>query len=157
MTKPTIRPYTDDDDAGVAEVFFQAIQTGAKPHYSRAQRDAWSGAAPNTDRWRDRLQNHHGFVAVHSGDIVGFMTLTDVGLLDHAYVLPAFRRTGLAADLYCETIAKARVLGLTELHTEASRLARPFFERLGWEMVREQQVPVRGEVLTNFVMRVMLD
>ena len=41
----------------------------------------------------------------------------------------------------------------TELTTHASITARPFFEKRGYTVVREQQVERRGELLTNFVMR----
>ena len=36
--------------------------------------------------------------------------------------------------------------------THASITARPFFERRGWHVVKEQQVERRGVLLTNFVM-----
>lgn len=52
--------------------------------------------------------------------------------------------------------AKARELGATTLTTEASRMARPFFERQGWSVVAEQVVVIRGVRLTNYRMRKVL-
>ena len=49
------------------------------------------------------------------------------------------------ASALCDTLPAARI-------THASITARPFFERRGWHVVKEQQVERRGVLLTNFVM-----
>ena len=51
---------------------------------------------------------------------------------------------GVASAL-CDALPAARI-------THASITARPFFERRGWHVVKEQQVERRGVLLTNFVM-----
>ncbi|GAA3131215.1 hypothetical protein JOF29_007567 [Kribbella aluminosa] len=52
----------------------------------------------------------------------------------------------------------ARELGLSELHTHASRTARPVFERFGFEVRRaNDQNWIRGENLPNYDMRRTLD
>ena len=42
--------------------------------------------------------------------------------------------------------------GISRLYSEVSITARPFYERMGFKVVKEQQVEMRGQVLTNFVM-----
>ena len=51
---------------------------------------------------------------------------------------------------------EAVTLGLRRLHSEASHLARPFFERQGWSVVRAQSLERDGVSLTNFVMEKVL-
>ena len=44
---------------------------------------------------------------------------------------------------------RARALGLTRLDTEASLLAEPVFLRLGWQVIKRQDVVRRGVSLRN--------
>ena len=150
---PRIRRYAGGDVSSVAEVFFRSVHEGTKEHYTREERDAWAGSQPDADRWRKRLGNLAAFVAETPDGIVGFMTLTANGLVDHAFVLSRYRRTGLAQLLYCRIEQEASELGLRALRTDASHYARPFFARLGWVVIREQRVERHGVELTNFAMQ----
>lgn len=50
----------------------------------------------------------------------------------------------------------SRTTNITRLFSHVSKTAKPFFERFGFDVIKEQQVNVRGEVLTNYLMeRVM--
>ncbi len=80
------------------------------------------------------------------------MTLAGNGLLDLAFVSPSVQGTGVAYALYQAIEQAAGNLDLTEIHADASHLARPFFARQGWDMITEHQVKLRGEMLTNFQM-----
>ncbi|MEO1599208.1 MAG: GNAT family N-acetyltransferase [Pseudomonadota bacterium] len=85
-------------------------------------------------------------------EIAGFMSLTPEGVVDMAYVAPKWMGKGVALVLYSALIARAREVGLARLTTDASHLARPFFERRGWRLLTEQQVERHGVRLTNFKM-----
>jgi putative acetyltransferase len=92
-------------------------------------------------------------VAERDGVPVGFMSLDLArGYLDLAFVLPQVMGQGVADALYAVLEARARAEGLARLTTEASALARPFFARNGWALIREQQVERRGVALHNAVM-----
>ncbi|WP_281067615.1 GNAT family N-acetyltransferase [Kribbella aluminosa] len=72
-------------------------------------------------------------------------------------VLPGDSR-GVARALVEAVVVMARELGLSELHTHASRTARPVFERFGFEVRRaNDQNWIRGENLPNYDMRRTLD
>lgn len=47
---------------------------------------------------------------------------------------------------------EARTLGLREIDTEASITAKPFFERKGYQIIKEQIVERKGIGLVNFRM-----
>ena len=49
-------------------------------------------------------------------------------------------------------IEQAKQRGISRLYSEVSITARPFYERMGFNLVREQQVEMRGQLMTNFVM-----
>ena len=78
--------------------------------------------------------------ATRWGKIVGFFTMGTDGHIDFAYVLPNEMGKGTAGALYeaCET--KARAMGLPLMTTDASHLARRFFEKHGWHATAQQVV-----------------
>lgn len=161
MTPLTIRPLRAEDGPQAARVFFDAVREGMREHYTEAQRRAWAGDAPDPEGWRGRLWGVEGFAAEEDGRLVGFMTLGGAGhitiggagYIDLAFVAPSALGRGVGWRLYRAVEAKARELGASMLTTEASRMARPFFERQGWSVVAEQVVVIRGVVLTNHRMR----
>ncbi len=148
----TVRRFEDEDAEATARIYFDAVRVGARDHYDEAQRRAWASAVPDTPPWRARLRSQASFVAERDGAIVGFMTLKPDGCIDLAFVAPQAMGTGVARQLYERLLAEAAAMGLRQLHTEASHLARPFFERQGWSVIKQQTVERDGVALTNFVM-----
>jgi putative acetyltransferase len=59
---------------------------------------------------------------------------------------------GVGGGLYGAVERVARADGIRRIFTEASITARPFFERQGFRVVREQTVVRRGVAMTNFAM-----
>ena len=47
---------------------------------------------------------------------------------------------------------KAKSLGLSSIDTDASKTAKPFFEKHGFELVQEQTVYINNIGLTNYKM-----
>jgi putative acetyltransferase len=94
-----------------------------------------------------------GFAAEQEGRLLGFMTIDAAGFVDLAFVAPAALGRGVGWHLHRAVEARARELGAWALTTEASRMARPFFERQGWSVLAEQTVTKRGVELTNYRMR----
>jgi len=96
------------------------------------------------------------FVAVQEGAIVGFMTLEASGHIDWTYTHPDHQRQGIATALYAHLEKEAQRRGTPRLYVEASKLARPFFAKHGFIVVRENQI-CRGTInLTNWTMEKFL-
>lgn len=87
-----------------------------------------------------------------NGTPAGFMTIDASGYIDLAFVRPGALGMGVGWLLYRAIEARAEQLGVVRLTTEASKKARPFFERQGWTVEREQLVVKRGVSLANFKM-----
>ena len=144
-----LRKYTKTDRAELAELFYDTVHTVNAKDYTREQLDAWAIGEINLEAWDESFQAHHTVVAELDGKIVGFGDMDETGYLDRLYVHKDYQRRGVATAI-CDALeqnAKA-----AELTTHASITARPFFEKRGYTVVREQQVERRGELLTNFVM-----
>ena len=96
---------------------------------------------------------HHTIVAEEDGVIAGFGDMDDTGYLDRLYVHKDFQRQGIAAAI-CDRLEAALSPELSPVRftTHASITAKPFFEKRGYRIVKEQTVERLGIRLTNYVM-----
>ncbi|GAA1581096.1 GNAT family N-acetyltransferase [Kribbella sancticallisti] len=154
----SVRAYEPGDAEPTWESYFRAIRDTASEHYSPEQVAAWAPESVDLVEWNERRLAAHTFVAVIEERVVGFSDVTDGGLLDMLFVHSDVGGRGVAKALVESVVARARELGLTELHTHASRTARPAFERFGFEVERvNDQNWIRGENLPNYDMRLRFD
>lgn len=153
-----VRPYAAHDCAACWQVYHRAIQIGARGHYDRAQRDAWSASAPRPSHENcARLAGATTLVAQTGDDVIGFMSLTSGGHLDLAFVDPAFMGRGVASDLHDGLLRHAHATGLRRLTTAASHLAHRFLARRGWRMIERETVTRSGVSIDRFRMDLQLE
>ena len=150
----TIRPYESHDAAGVADVFYRSVREVALSDYTADQVKAWV-----PERW-DAEQEHRRsgdgrlvlVAADGSGQVVAFIDLEPDGHIDRLFCAPEAAGRGIASQLYDRIETAAREQGLTRLFTEASELARRFFERKGFLVVERQDMILRGVPIHNYRM-----
>lgn len=127
-----------------------ASGTVCRGDYTPAELEAWANRAGRiTAR---RLLDCYTLVAEEEGHLLGFGNLEPggpSGLPVYGSGQPA---PGAAASLCDALEAEARRQGEELLRVEASRTARGFFERRGYQVAAAQLVPVDGEELENFRM-----
>lgn len=150
-----LRPYDPQDAGALAGIFFDAVRIGAAPKYPAEALQAWAPVRPAAEVWDERLADLWTVVAEEGGIPCGFMSLAADGLLDLAFVAPAWRGRGLADALLAAVLDEARARPMPGLHTEASRMARPFFLRHGWTLDAAQEVERNGVLIENFRMSVL--
>jgi len=151
-----VRPFSLADAAPCRAVFYEAVHQGAAKRYSKEQRAAWAPSPDVPPLWGDRLADQITFVGESDDGIEGFFTLNHDGHLDLAFVRPRNMGSGLAGRLYDACFASPHASGLSRAYTEASHLARPFFQRRGWSVICEQEVERFGTLITNFQMETTL-
>ena len=81
--------------------------------------------------------------------IVGFGDIDKTGYLDRLFVHADYQGKGIATAI-CNQLEQT-VQG--DITTHASITAKPFFEKRGYKIVKEQQVERQGIFLTNFCMK----
>lgn len=160
LVRPTsirIRPYVPDDAAATWTVFHEAVHRTGVACYTPAQLAAWDPGTGEPADWNARRTAAWTVVAMLDGVLVGFSDLTGAGVLDMLYVHPAYGRRGIARALIDAVLDEADRRGLAEVHTRASRVARPVFERSGFVVDRENSDNlVRGHLVPNYSMHVVL-
>jgi putative acetyltransferase len=149
-----IRAYQADDAYAIARLFYETVHSVNQADYSEEQVEAWAPAVPNKQAWHARMSEpaRRTLVAEEDDQVVGFAELEDDGHLDMLYLRGDAVGRGVGRRLYKAVEGEARRLGLGRIFTEASVTARPFFERSGFRVVREQRVLCRGVEMTNFAM-----
>ncbi|WP_427892838.1 GNAT family N-acetyltransferase [Kribbella sp. GL6] len=153
----SVRSYRPEDAEPTWESYFHAVRDTASKDYSPEQVAAWAPEQVDLEEWDARRAAAHTFVALINDQVVGFGDVTGDGLLDMLFVHSSATGRGVARALVSAVVAKARSLGLVELHTHASRTARPAFERFGFEVTRANDENwIRGQNLPNYDMRLRL-
>ncbi|HEX7776231.1 MAG TPA: GNAT family N-acetyltransferase [Parvibaculum sp.] len=151
-----IRDYRPADAEVLTQLFHDTVHATGLRTYSAAQVAAWSPAPPDAARWHARMSARHTLVAEENDVILGFAELEESGHFDMLYVAKAAIGTGVGGAL-CDAVEdRARELGIARLFTEASKLARPVFEKRGYMLVAEQTVTPNGVPLTNYRMEKFL-
>jgi putative acetyltransferase len=148
-----IRDFKAGDAPEIVRLFFETVRSVNRADRLEEQLKAWAPGLPALEEWHARMAGHRTLVAEEGDEVVGFAELEDGGRLDMLYVRKDAVGRGVGRLLYNAIEREARGQGLGWLFTEASITARPFFERRGFRVVREQMVSRRGVSLTNFVMR----
>jgi len=146
--KLELREYRPSDCRELADLFYHTVRTVNAKDYSKEQVDAWSASGTDLERWDRSLREHFSVVAVKDGVIVGFGDIDRTGYLDRLYVHKDHQGEGIGAAI-CDRLEQA-VRGKIVSHVSIT--ARPFFEKRGFRVIREQRVQRRGVFLTNFVM-----
>ncbi len=150
----TIRAYEQRDAADVADVFFRSVRQVATSYYTPAQVRAWAPelrTAEQAHRWAGdgRLL----LLAANENDrAVAFIDLEADGHVDHLFCAPEAAGQGIASQLYQAVETAARQQEIGRLYTEASELARRFFERKGFVVLERQDMVLRGEPIHNYKM-----
>lgn len=143
-----LRRYKQSDCRELAELFYNTVHTVNAADYNNEQLNAWATGRVDLEAWNKSLQEHYSIVAVDKGIIVGFGDIDQTGYLDRLYVHADYQGMGIATAI-CNKLEQS-VSG--KIVTHASVTAKPFFEKRGYKVIKEQSVERQGVFLTNFVM-----
>lgn len=142
-----IRPYRAADLPAVAELFYRTVHTVNAADYTPQQLRAWAPSEDSLCADEERFLRQNTLVAEDGGELVGFASM-EGECLDMLYVRADRLHEGIASAL-CDALED----GAASVTVYASLTARPFFEKRGYSIVRENTVLRRGIPLTNFLMR----
>lgn len=143
-----IREYQSSDCAEMAQLFYNTVHNINIKDYTKQQTDVWATGKVDLDKWDKSFKEHYSLVAVEDGIIVGFGDIDKTGYLDRLYVHYLYQNKGIATAI-CDELEKHTDNHIT---VHASITAKPFFEKRGYKVIKEQQVERGNIFLTNFVM-----
>lgn len=144
-----LRKYNSSDCEQLAKLFYETVHTINAKDYTEEQLNVWATGQVDLEKWNASLEKNHTVIAVEDNKIVGFGDMDKTGYLDRLYIHKDYQRMGIASSI-CDELEKHFSSSFT---THASITAKPFFEKRGYTVVKEQQVERDGILLTNFIMQ----
>lgn len=151
-----IREFRFGDEPALHAVYHSAIHQIAIRDYTAEQVNAWAPDTLDLEVWKKRMRGIKPFVAVADGEIVGYGDVQTNGYIDHFFVSGTCPRQGVGRLLMEKIHETANQIGLSELRSDVSRTAQPFFEHFGFQVVEQRSPVIRGVIVPNASMRKVL-
>lgn len=148
-----VRAFRVGDEAALFGVYYSAIHEIARRDYNQQQLNAWAPANMDMGVWRERLRKIKPFVVEVDGEIAAYADVQPSGYIDHFFVAGSHAGSGIGRVLMNRIHQQATHLSLTELSSDVSRTAQPFFAHFGFEVVEQRRPVVRGVTVPNALMR----
>ena len=147
-----IRQYNESDARDLWAIFYHTIRHVNSRDYTQTQVEAWAPDNTSPEVWQRKKNAISPFVAEIDGEIVGYTDLQEDGLIDHFFCHHEHQGKGIGRHLIEQVLRVGELQGITRFYSEVSITARPFYEKLGFKVAKEQTVEIRGQKLRNFVM-----
>ena len=149
-----IRPLNERDIPQMRELFVSTVLNVNIRDYTGEEAEDWASCGESIERWK-YLLSHHVYFGVFDvdGNLTGFSSMNRDGYMHSMFVHKDRQGTGIATALLSEAERIASGYGVSEMTSEVSITARPFFEKRGFRVVRAQKQRANRLVLTNFLMR----
>jgi putative acetyltransferase len=148
-----IRRGIPTDLPALQQLFADTVRLVCTRDYTERQVQIWAESVQDQTRWQRIVAEQYVVIAeTAAGTVVGFATLADGHYLDLLYVHYAYQQRGVARLLYAAIEHEAQRTHCPLLTADVSLTARPFFERMGFGLIAEQQVTLQNVAFTNFRM-----
>lgn len=149
----TIQAFTPNDAEALAGIYRDAVRGIGPGAYTPEQIAAWALYPDSMEEFRERMSRGLTLIAEADGRPVAFGQLDPDDHLAFLYCATAHCRRGIGSAIYRRLEAHAATKGVRELHTEASRISRPLFERHGYVVADIEHVVRFGVEFERFRMR----
>lgn len=149
----TIRMARLSDAFELKELFQDTVLNINKLDYSKTEVEDWASCGNDLSLIKEMIRTHYFIVAINrQSQIVGFSSITKQGYLHSMFVHKDFQGKGIATILLNEIERYATTTGIIRITSEVSLTARPFFEKRGYIVEKEQKLKANQLSLTNFRM-----
>ena len=145
-----IRKATVADLGAMQQLYCDTIRTVNAHDYTPEQIETWVSGVSGIPA---RFGEQECFVAEIDEQLVGFSSLYPNGYLDFMYVHKDFQGRGIAKALLKTVEELARELSISEVTSDVSITARPFFTRHGYAVIREYTKVFKNQEFRNTWMK----
>lgn len=148
----TIRQATVEDYDRIAQLFTETIRNVNIRDYSPEQVKVWSERVKDKPRWLKKITDQYFLLAEQEENLLGMGSIAPEGYLDMMYVSHRHQGKGIARTLVEKLEAFAGRQPISRIWADVSLTARPFFEKMGFQVVRSQKAEMDGLIFDNFIM-----
>lgn len=147
-----IRRYKENEITDLWNLFFDTIHKINIRDYTKEQIEAWAPSNFDKSIWKQKITGIDPYVAVIDSKIVGYGDIQSDGLIDHFFCHHEFQRKGIGSQLYSCLEEMAKKKDIAGVSAVVSITAQPFFRSMGFEIVHEQTLSLRGQKLKKYKM-----
>ncbi|MBD2096192.1 GNAT family N-acetyltransferase [Trichocoleus sp. FACHB-591] len=147
-----IRPYQTTDAEAIAAIYQDSVLGIGATAYNAEQIAVWSAYPDDIEEFRRSLQQGLTLVAVSEGQLLAFGQLNPLNHIAFLYTASQAARQGYATKIYLKLETYAIQRGVEHLHTEASRISKFFFLKMGYHITETEVVTRKGVELERFKM-----
>lgn len=148
-----IRPYKTEDCEEMIKLFYETVHSVNARDYNESQLNVWAPEEIDVIEWDKSFSRQYTIVVEKNGIIIGFGNINNNGYFDKLFVHKDYQGQGIAKMIADELEKYAYKNKINIITVDASITARPFFEKRGYQIVRQQEVERKGQYLTNFMMK----
>ena len=149
----TICPLEEKDIPAMRDLFRSTVLNINLKDYTKEEVEDWASCGNSVEHFKDLLSQNYFIGAFDDqGHMLGFSSMNEKGYLHSLFVHKNQQGKGIATQLLFEVERIANQYGVTEITSEVSLTARPFFEKKGYKVVKTQKCQANKLKLTNFVM-----
>ena len=149
----SIRPLTEQDIPEMRELFRATVLTVNSKDYTKEEVEDWASCGDSVEHWKELFAKNDYVGALDGqGNIIGFSSMNAEGYLHSMFVHKDWQGKGVATLLLSEVEKMACGYGVHKISVEVSITARPFFEKRGYKVVKEQKARGNRFWLTNYLM-----
>lgn len=147
-----LRPYQVSDAEILVAIFRDAVIGIGASAYNPQQIAIWSSYPENIEEFRQLLACGLTLVAVENARAVAFGQLNPADRIAFLYTATTFARLGYGTAIYQKLEAHARQQGIKRLRTEASRISKYLFLKMGFFVVEREFAVRHGVEFERFKM-----
>ncbi|MBD2314461.1 GNAT family N-acetyltransferase [Desertifilum sp. FACHB-1129] len=151
-----IRQYQASDAEAIAQLYRDSVQVIGATAYNAEQVAVWSAYPQDLEQFRTLLGIGLTLVAVEDTQFAAFGQLHPLNHIAFLYTASRYGKKGYATAIYQQLEAYAKMQGCDRLTTEASRISKFFFLKMGFAVVEPEMVERQGVQFERFKMEKQL-
>jgi putative acetyltransferase len=153
----SVRLATLIDYKELQQLFVDTVNTVCRKDYNEQQIKVWTQSVENEQRWLNVLTRQYVIVALHKNRIAGFCSLDNGDYIDLLFIHKDFQRKGIASKLYSFIEQEAHKNNTRAIEADVSITAESFFKKMGFEIMQEKKVSLKGVEMINYRMKKILN
>ncbi|WP_158968347.1 GNAT family N-acetyltransferase [Paraglaciecola sp. L3A3] len=148
-----IRPYQPAEEPILHKLFFDTVHNVNNHDYTQQQLDVWAPEDRDMIAWQKKIRSLGPFVCVTNQQIIGYCDLQTSGYIDHFFCHHKHQGKGVGSALMQHIHQLAAQKNIKQLTANVSITAKYFFIAKGFTVVSKQQIRLKQQVLTNYIMK----
>lgn len=134
-------------------LYQETLHTINRANYTAEEIEDWASCGEDIEHLQELIDGFYFIVTLDAKkQITGFAAVSETGFLHSLFVHKDHQREGVASFLLQKAEMYAREHKAQKMTSEVCITARPFFERKGYVVIKEQKRKANRLYLTNYQM-----